>query len=190
MAVAVTFDAVILCGGSARRLGGADKASVSLGGVTFLERAAQAAVDAQRTIAVGPQRPAPTGLLWTIEDPPGGGPVAALGAGMELVREDLVAVLGVDFPFLEPETIRQLITQLGDADGAILADHEGRHQFLVGVYRSAKMRDALDRTPNGDRAMRHLIESLDLQVIEDPRAATDCDTWDEVRAAEAALRDV
>ena len=77
------FDGIVLAGGSATRLGGVDKALVEAGGKPFLERAIEALADARRTIVVGPPREvtAPS-LLWVEESPAGGGPAAALGAGL------------------------------------------------------------------------------------------------------------
>lgn len=183
----MSFDAVILCGGEARRLGGVDKAAIVVAGRSFLERATAAASGACRKIAVGPQRDHPAGLIWTREQPPGGGPVSALEAGMELVEESLVAVLGVDFPLLAAPTIASLVVRIEERDGAILRDGTGRHQFLIGVYRSDGLRRALAGAPSGGRAMKDLVAALDLEVIDDPRSTRDCDTWDEVRAAESAL---
>lgn len=183
----MTFDAVILCGGAGRRLGGTDKASVVVAGRTLLERAVEAVAGARRTIAVGPVRAVPSPVTWTEEEPPGGGPSAALEAGIELVTAELVAVVGVDFPLLVPATIARLAAVVGAADGAILRDGAGRDQFLAGVYRTGSLRRALQGHDNHGRALREVVAPLDLQVVVDDAAARDCDTWDAVRAAEAAL---
>ena len=53
--------AVILTGGSAVRLNGADKASIELGGLTLLEHALGAVVDVDEVVVVGdpvPDEPA------------------------------------------------------------------------------------------------------------------------------------
>ncbi|HWC13912.1 MAG TPA: NTP transferase domain-containing protein [Actinomycetota bacterium] len=183
----MTFDAVIVCGGTGRRLGGMDKAAVVVGGRTLLERAAAAVAGARRTIAVGPARATSSVVTWTQEEPPGGGPAAALEAGIGLVTAELVAVVGVDFPLLGAETIARLAASVGAADGAILRDGAGRDQFLAGVYRTSSLRRALEARRNRGRAMRDVVASLDLQVIVDEEAARDCDTWDAVRVAEATL---
>src|SRR5205823_3789838 len=48
------FDAILLTGGTARRLGGVDKAGVVIGGRPLARRVASAATDACRLIVVGP----------------------------------------------------------------------------------------------------------------------------------------
>jgi molybdopterin-guanine dinucleotide biosynthesis protein A len=181
------FDAIVLCGGDARRLGGADKAAVVVGGNTLLERALDAVSSAKRTIAVGPSRTTKFPVAWTREEPPGGGPVAAIAAGMQLVEEDVVVVLGVDFPFVDPQCVARIVAALADHDGAILRDDTGRHQFLVGAYRRGRLVDALEGRDARDMSVKELIEDLDLVVLEDPRATRDCDSWADVKAAEELL---
>ncbi|MEU0572553.1 NTP transferase domain-containing protein, partial [Nonomuraea sp. NPDC005983] len=75
------YDAVVLAGGEARRLGGADKPGLTVGGRTIAERVVSAVPDAARVVVVGPERALP-GVVFTREDPPGGGPVPALRAGL------------------------------------------------------------------------------------------------------------
>jgi len=51
------FDAIVLTGGAASRLGGADKPALEVGGTTLLERVLAAVADAGRIVVVGPARP-------------------------------------------------------------------------------------------------------------------------------------
>ncbi|MBA2559128.1 MAG: NTP transferase domain-containing protein, partial [Propionibacteriales bacterium] len=50
------YAAIVLAGGSGRRLGGVDKGSLVVGGKTLLERALAAVAEASCRIAVGPPR--------------------------------------------------------------------------------------------------------------------------------------
>lgn len=77
------FDAIILAGGAARRLGGASKPDVEVAGRRLLDYALEATMAARRTVVVGPVGLAvPAHVLLTLEDPPLGGPVAGIAAGM------------------------------------------------------------------------------------------------------------
>ncbi|MEU7024604.1 DUF6457 domain-containing protein [Streptomyces sp. NPDC046203] len=76
------FDAVVLAGGSARRLGGADKPGVRVGGRPLLDRVLAGCRDARRTVVVAAPRATSRPVDWAREEPPGGGPVAALDAGL------------------------------------------------------------------------------------------------------------
>jgi molybdopterin-guanine dinucleotide biosynthesis protein A len=179
----VTFDAIVLCGGAARRLGGADKAAVVIGATSLLDRALDAVGAARSTIVVGPRHETAREVRWTIEDPPGGGPVAAIAAGLDLVTEEVVVVLGVDFPLVGPAHVDRLLAAF-EGDGAIYVDETGRHQFLVGAYSTAALRRVLRARPTQGMAVKALMADLELVELTDPRATQDVDTWDDARAAE------
>jgi len=53
------YDALVLAGGQARRLGGMDKMAIPLGGRGLLDRVLDAVPDADRVVVVGPPRPLP-----------------------------------------------------------------------------------------------------------------------------------
>jgi molybdopterin-guanine dinucleotide biosynthesis protein A len=184
------YDAIVLAGGRGTRLGGVDKGAVDIGGLTLLQRVLTATSNAAQTIVVGPHRDLPYGVLGAWEDPPGGGPVAGLAAGLELVGAPVVAVLACDLPFLDKETVDRLVRALADADaassdGAQLVDDGGRPQPLVAAYRTGSLRaalGALDRTSG--TPMRELVAGLRmLHVRTDPDQAWDCDTWADVSRA-------
>ena len=93
----LVFDAVILAGGRGRRLGGRDKGALTVAGTPLLQRVLAACAGAERVIVAG-QGPVPSGVHQVQEDPPGGGPVAGIVAGLELVRSPWVLLLAVDQP--------------------------------------------------------------------------------------------
>ena len=176
-------DAIVLAGGRGSRLGGRDKARLAAGGRSFLDISVDAVGAASRVVVVGPRRSLAREVLWTQESPPGGGPVAALEAGLELVAGQLVAVVAVDLPFLESGHIETLRAAASDRDGAIFVDAGGRDQPLAGVYRGAVLRRALERLPSVVGAsMTALIGSLDLARVLETHAIRDCDTPDDVVA--------
>ena len=178
------FDAIILAGGASRRLGGADKAEILLGGKRLLERALEAVVGARRVIVVGPRRAAPGRVLWTSEDPPGGGPAAALGAGVELVTAPLVVVLAVDMPFVDALTIAGAVAAAGGRDGAVLTDAAGAPQYLAGVYRTVRLRAAAARVDRlAGVPVRELLQGLELARLPAAGAVGDVDDWNEIDAA-------
>lgn len=75
------YDAVVLAGGAARRLGGADKPGVRVGGRALLDRVLAACAGARNTVVVAAPRPTARPVHWAREEPVGGGPLAALEAG-------------------------------------------------------------------------------------------------------------
>ncbi|WP_344565629.1 DUF6457 domain-containing protein [Streptomyces axinellae] len=73
---------MVLAGGGASRLGGTDKPAVTVGGRPLLDRVLSACADASVTVVVGPRRPTCRPVAWAREDPPGGGPLTGLYAGL------------------------------------------------------------------------------------------------------------
>ncbi|MER6251710.1 NTP transferase domain-containing protein [Streptomyces sp. NPDC001584] len=190
----MSYDAIVLAGGAARRLGGADKPALSVGGRALLDRVLDACPDARTTVVVGGRRPTARPVHWTREDPPGGGPVAALDAGLRRTTAEQVLVLSADLPFLDRETVRALLDAPG-ADGAMLRDPDGRDQPLVAAYRAEPLRReiALLAAEHGTLTglpLRALTAELDLaRVTSRPLASFDCDTWDDLAAARARIRE-
>jgi len=169
------WGAIVLAGGSGRRLGGVDKAGVVLGGRTLLDRALAAVAGAAPVVVVGPERAA-DGVVWTREDPPGGGPVAGLAAGLAVVTDvDFVAVLAVDQPGVTASTVDRLRAAVGDASGAVLVD-DGHLQWLAGVWRTSVLRAAMPAEPEG-ASLRSVLRPLaPVEVPARPGEADDVDT--------------
>ncbi|MFE9766875.1 DUF6457 domain-containing protein [Streptomyces sp. NPDC005808] len=283
------YDAVVLAGGAARRLGGVDKPAVRVGGRPLLDRVLAACAGAATTVVVAEPRSTARPVVWAREDPPGGGPLAALGAGLRHTTAEFVVVLSADLPFLEAGTVRRLVEALqlsttrpvhtlnaekkpsgpvdaegkpsgpdgvlfvdpggkpsgpdgvllvdpegkpSGPDGVLLVDPEGKDQPLVAAYRVAALRWELaslasaairgsatvaaadngsataaaaaadngsaipvaigDSVAGGGLAglpLRRLTTALDLIRISDPVASFDCDTWDDIAAARARIRE-
>jgi molybdopterin-guanine dinucleotide biosynthesis protein A len=178
------YDAVVLAGGGARRLDGADKPGIMVGGRPLVAWVGAAVADAGRTVLVGPSRPELPHAIRVREDPPGGGPVPALRAGLAVVRAPWVAVLAADLPFLRPAHIGELRRSARDGHGAVLVDADGRPQWLAGVWRTADLRDALTRYRSA--SLRDLMDPLDPRLVRAPagqRPWYDCDTPSDVEAA-------
>ncbi|MEU6069620.1 NTP transferase domain-containing protein [Streptomyces sp. NPDC047082] len=213
----VPYDAVVLAGGAARRLGGVDKPAVRVGGRPLLDRVLAACAGARATVVVAEPRPTARPVRWAREEPPGGGPVAALDAGLrrtttedasreEVPTEDapqhtpvsaeLTVVFSADLPFLDEATVRRLVTALRTtgAEGALLTDADGRDQPLVAAYRTAALRRELAALADGHGGLaglplRRLTGALDLTRVPDPLASFDCDTWDDIATARARIRE-
>lgn len=185
------FDGVVLAGGAARRLGGVDKPALPLGGVPLLHRVLAALADAERVVVVGPQRPVPREVLWAREEPPGGGPAAAVAAGLAQVVAPVAVVLAGDLPLLDASVVDALLLARGEADGAVLVDDDGREQLLAGCWSTEALRSAVASGRGGDGAsVRGLLGGLrrvHVQLDERRPAWLDCDTPDDVRRAEELL---
>lgn len=138
--------AIIVAGGESRRFGSDKLALVDSTGQTLLDRVVCAAAAlAEPVIVVGPQRPVGVHVCWAREDPPGGGPAAAVVAGLRLVPPDCerVAVLAGDSP-QGPRAIEALdLACVGAA--ATLIDAGGREQPITAVYDVAALRAVVEQ---------------------------------------------
>jgi molybdopterin-guanine dinucleotide biosynthesis protein A len=210
----VEFDAVILAGGRSSRLGGVPKAQLVVDGATLLDRALDAASRARHAVVVGPDvQPLPPGVLRCREDPPFGGPAAAIAAGLDALATaggadrgpaPLTLVLACDMPQVgsavgtlldaaPPAAASRAVTWEPPAafDGAVAVSADGRTQPLVGLYGTAALQRAVD-----DAARRGALEggsvfallaSLELRTVPVPPGSTDdVDTWDDASALGAA----
>ncbi|MFD5802377.1 NTP transferase domain-containing protein [Streptomyces sp. NPDC127020] len=193
------YDAVVLAGGAARRLGGADKPGLRVGGRPLLDRVLAACAGARTTVVVAGPRPTARPVTWAREDPPGGGPLAALAAGLRHTTAEYVVVLSADLPFLGEPTVARLLSALAasEADGVLLTDAEGRDQPLVAAYRAAAVRRELaalarereEGTEITGMPLRRLTGALRLDRVPDAVASFDCDTWDDIATARARIRE-
>ena len=181
-APAADLAAVVLAGGTAARLGGADKASIEHAGRTFLEHALAATATAAEVVVVGEVVPTSRPVTFTREDPPLGGPVAGIVAGRSALAAtpSWLVVLAVDMPHVSPATVDRLRVAAVGRDGAVLCDADGRRQLALVVATGALDRAAPD-DPHG-RSVRSLLAGLDL--VDVPALgdeAYDVDTWEDLR---------
>ena len=172
--------AVVLTGGGAARLDGADKASIELGGLTLLEHALGALLDIPEVVVVGPPVPTSRPVTFTREDPQGGGPAAGLLAGLRCFPRPPVwlVVLAVDMPLVTSWTVRRLL-ESASFDGAALIDESRKLQYLCAVY----LTESINRArPSYEEehglSMRDLVSTLRLEHV--PAVGSegqDVDTW-------------
>ena len=185
------FDALILAGGQGRRLGGRDKAALPVAGRPLLDRVLAACAEAQQVVLVGPG-PAPDGVTRVQEDPPGGGPVAGIVAGLAQVHKPWVLVLAVDQPDAGRATPALVAALADDPEADLLCqrDATGHPQWLLGVYRTAALRDVLAGLGSGHGVpVARVADGLRMVEISDGAAHVgDIDTWDDHAAWEQRLR--
>jgi molybdopterin molybdotransferase len=147
--------AIVLAGGASTRLG-ADKPEQRVGGRRLLDIALAAVAGADTVVVVGPPRDVPAGVIAVCEDPPRGGPVAALAAGLAALPDGAadIVVLAADLPRITPTAVTVLATARGDAPVVVAVDDNGRRQYLTAVWDSASLAAALVAYPS---RMRDLL---------------------------------
>lgn len=167
------YDAVVLAGGRASRLGGYPKPQLAYRGATLLEHALAAVAAARSVAVVGPAPGEPGGprpdsgamagdpgrVLFTREEPLYTGPVAALSAGLDALSAGLaalppgrgeapgwIAVVAADLP--RPAgavaALLEAASAEPDCDGILGEDADGRTQPLLSLLRRDPLVRALD----------------------------------------------
>ena len=190
--MSLVYDVVVLAGGGARRLDGADKPGLKVGDRTLLQRVVDAARGAGRVVVVGPHRelsaePGRPPVSWVQEQPAGAGPVGALQVGLAEVGAPVVVLLAADLPFL-PGAVVDRLARIADAgSGGVVLDDGGRQQWLLSAWPTALLRAALVGAA-ADASVRSVLAGLPWAAVEGTaEAGYDCDTFAEL--AEARRRD-
>lgn len=193
---------MVLAGGAGRRMGGPDKPRQPVGGRPMRDRVLDAVAEARPRILVGPDEAVPSGVRVTREVPAGGGPVAAIAAGVALLPAEttMVALLAADLPLLTAPAVAALrrTLSIGDADGVCYLDDAGRQQSLCGLWRVGPLRTALGRLRQergeilAGVPVRALLAGLTVAGLpwigEGPPPWFDCDTVEDIRRAEEWTR--
>jgi molybdopterin-guanine dinucleotide biosynthesis protein A len=189
MSQPLRLGALILTGGTAARMGGVDKASLEVGGVSLLERALAATLAAREVVVVGAEVSTSRRVAWAREEPPLGGPAAGILAGLTRLDRacELVVVLAVDMPAVNAGTVARLTWAVeadAELDGAVLVDAGGRRQTLAAVYRRAALEAARPEDPAQEHGLpvRRLVGRLRLaEVPVVGKEALDVDSWQDLR---------
>ena len=169
------WDAIVLAGGRATRLGGVSKAELIVGGRSLLDRTLDAVAGAATVVVVG-DVDAP-GAIVVQEEPRFAGPAAAIGAGLPEVTAPWVVIAACDHPDVADAVGPLLAARSGD--GAVAVDAGGRRQHLLCVVDASALRSAAaDHESLTDLAVHRLLAPLDLtEIALPPRATEDVDTW-------------
>ena len=168
---------VVLAGGESRRFG-SDKLSAPLGGATVFDHVVSGLPPGWPVVAVGAARKVGREVAWTREDPPGGGPLAAVEAGLAAVRTGILVVVAGDMPFAGG-VVGTLVEALHGSDpevaAAVATDEDGVPNPLLAAYRSDAVREGLPRPTHG-RPARSLLQLPHVEVRLTGRAVRDVDT--------------
>lgn len=201
------LQAIILAGGTSRRLGCIPKAGLVLDGQTLLVRTVEAATllgigcgtaGTQAGIAVvGPRAeitqwlaPIPENTVVVQEDPPFSGPAAGIATGLDALGEadGHVLIFACDMP--QAAGVASLLAAgLSGcaADEGIMAVDGGRRQPLAAIYPLRQLRAAVAEARAVDTlhnaSVFSLIASVNMKEYAVPLGMTaDIDTWDDARS--------
>ncbi len=180
---------ILLTGGQSRRMG-TDKATLLVSGENLSARLGRLlAAVTQVAIEVGPGS---SGLSAVQEDPPGGGPLAALVAGLRALEEDEgwrgpAVVLSCDLPLLDLDALDVLARWPGQNTVAPVL--RGRVQPLCARWSRYHLLEASARLATGARSFGELPSGPTSTLLPETnlsshlrRAFSDADTPEQLAA--------
>lgn len=159
--------AIILAGGQNSRMGGADKAFLTVDGQSVFQRTLRLLRGCFPQVVVVSNRPekySAFGVEVTRDEFLGRGPLAGIHAGMRLVRHPYTFVVACDMPFLRVEPIAFLIHAI-DGQDAIVPWWDGDIEPLHAVYASrlrGRMGEAIEA---GRPAVRQFLPTIQVDYI-------------------------
>lgn len=165
MSYAACLAAAVLAGGRARRLGGIDKSSLTIGGQPILDRvlAAVRPVTAQ-VFAVGDRHGAAGRAGLTIVDDllPGAGALGGIYTAITTSPCERTLVIGCDMPFLRTEFLAWLAGIDGDV---VMPRSTGGLEPLCAVYSRRCAEPIRERLERGDRRAAVLPDGVRAVVV-------------------------
>jgi molybdopterin-guanine dinucleotide biosynthesis protein A len=165
------ISAAILAGGRATRLGGADKASLVVGGRRILDRqlAALSPIAGEiRIIANAPARYAALGVPVSADAIAGAGPLGGVYTALLEARHDAVLVLACDLPFVTTRLLERLVRESeGDeAIDAVVPRSRRGLEPLCAVYRTRCTAVARRQIDAGELRMTAFLAALRVRELE------------------------
>jgi molybdenum cofactor guanylyltransferase len=184
--------AVVLAGGASQRFA-PDKLAEQVEGKPLLDRALASLPEQVTVVVVGPTREVARPVIFTTEDPPGGGPAAALVAGVRRAlaeSSDAMVTLPADSP-LGGRAARALLSRLESepsAQAVVGVDANGLEQPLQLALRPAAAEALVAGAgPSGATGVsaRRLLDALRPGLVTQelaPAELWDIDTPDQLLA--------
>jgi molybdopterin-guanine dinucleotide biosynthesis protein A len=158
----------ILVGGLSSRMG-TDKAALTLGGRSFVERiqAALASLTKETSLVGASVRDAAWPQLQTVPDVHvKWGALGGLHAALAACRAEWAAVVACDLPFINGELFVRLASLRENFDAVVPMQSDGRWQPLCALYRAAACREIAERLIiEGERRPRALLKSVNARSV-------------------------
>lgn len=176
----MAISTVILAGGQGRRMGGLNKALLSVRGDTIIERQLREARTASDDIIVVSQDEAMARYLSAFENVRsipdqyiGEGPLAGIHAGLCAATHPFVWVLGCDMPYPDFAVVRFMLERMrrGTYD-AVIPYIGGRPQPLHAIYRKELGAVAGQRLQAGERKLMALLDHSNWLGVEERELLT------------------
>lgn len=161
---------LVLAGGRASRMGGADKGLVPLAGTAMIAHVLARLTPQVDQVAINANRHTSDyqalGYPVVADDSPDfAGPLAGMLAGLAWCSSAYLQIVPCDGPLLENDLVTRLRTAIADADVAVAHDGERLQpaHLLIAAHRAEHLRAYL---ASGGRKIDHWLAQLHCQTVD------------------------
>ncbi len=165
----VTLSGAILAGGMGRRMGGADKAAMIVGGHPILARVLRVLSPHCDPIALVGRTDVPEGLTFpfiTIPDAVSGheGPLSGILAALRWAQSEFVVIAPCDTPFLPMDLVPRLVAAAKNVSVVMTATGQQDHP-TVSLWRTSLAVPLSEAFSCGTRSIRAYTRTLPTAMV-------------------------
>ena len=168
--VALGVSAAILAGGRARRLGGADKASLAVGGARIIDRqlaALSSVADDIRIVSNDPARYTALGIRVIPDVISGAGPLGGIYSALLDAAHERVLVIACDLPFVTAPLLARLADESRSTGADAVVPRSARGlEPLCAVYMTRCAAAARTRIDEGRLQAAGLLDVVNTRILE------------------------
>ncbi|MDQ4044050.1 MAG: molybdenum cofactor guanylyltransferase [Chloroflexota bacterium] len=170
------LSAAVLTGGASRRMG-TDKASISLGGMTLLERALAIVREVADEVFIVGDRPSYHRYGVRVESDafPGAGTLGGIATALRVASNPRVLVVACDMPLLSPELLKAMV-ELPVKDDVVVpwlpVEHErqggkGTYETLHAIYRRDCLPHIERRIADGELRVVGFFDDVRVRMLDE-----------------------
>ena len=159
--------AIVLAGGKNSRMGGEDKAFLTVAGQSVFDRTLMLLRRCFPQVVVVSNRPEKYrgfDVEVATDELPGLGPLGGLHAGLGRIRRPYAFVVACDMPFLRIEPVAFLVARLHGQD-AVIPRWEDDIEPLHALYATHLRAPIARATQRGARAIREFLPEIDVDFV-------------------------
>lgn len=170
------IDLIILAGGQGRRLGGRNKALLTLGGESFLQHLRQRFLRPDDQLIIASNEALPddetVGAIVVADRRSGGaGPLAGLESALAVCRHAAQLVIPCDMPWL-PEDLRQrLLAALASQSISVAQDPQRLQPLCLALHGGKWLKNLSDFLDRGERSAQRWLSDKPAVTVVWPDAA-------------------
>jgi molybdopterin-guanine dinucleotide biosynthesis protein A len=164
---------------------GTDKAKVDVGGVPMIEKVSDALAQASQDVVILGREY--TGFANWPDQVDAKGPLSGIATALNRSSSDRVLVVAVDHPFVDPNTLSQMV-QLETNLAVVPVDEDGIRQVTCAIYPVSIAEAALEEA-NANGSIQSLLDRVSFEPVpseiwrswgEDGRSWFSADTPDDL----------